>query len=137
MVEHRKVVPGKERPFFFPLRKIISEILIFLLTNVREYGIIYMVGEGSGNEGMGLERLGKELTMRAVSREFAYEKFTGEKHVFESTWVSEGEKWNDGHWFLTLDGAFLTTAETGAEVEEEIKDAIKWFGWVRTNPNYQ
>lgn len=104
---------------------------------MQEYDIIYMVGEESKNEGMGFERPGKEPTMRAIARDFVYEKFTGKKHVFESTWVSTGEKWSDGYGILTLDGAFLATAESSTELKEELEDAIKWFGWVRTNPNYQ
>ena len=60
----------------------------------------------------------------------AYEKHTGEPHDFEAFSKNDG----GAPYVVLLDGAFLDTAESGQEIHDEIADAIKWFGWVRTNP---
>ena len=61
----------------------------------------------------------------------AYEKYTGESHLFE---VFHREIKGAAPFVIMLDGTFLSTAEIGTEIGEEIEDTIKWFGWSRTNP---
>ncbi len=63
----------------------------------------------------------------------AYEKYTGECHHFEA--------WNvkimgAAPYTIFLDGSFFATAESGAEIGDEIEKTITWFGWTRTNPNF-
>ena len=54
---------------------------------------------------------------------------TGERHTFEAYAKTTGAPY-----IVMLDGAFLATCESGAEIGEEIEDTIRWFNWQRTCP---
>lgn len=61
----------------------------------------------------------------------AYEKYTGEAHLFE---VLKSKIKNSAPYVIFLDGSFFATAENGAGIGDEIESTITWFGWTRTNP---
>lgn len=67
----------------------------------------------------------------------AYEP-DGTAHTFEafSTYKKTPgfRGYNGAPYTVLLDGAFLATCESGAEIGEEIEDTIRWFGWQRTCP---
>ncbi len=66
-----------------------------------------------------------------ISVHTAYEKTTGEKHIFELYKKDEGAPY-----YVSLDGAFAATAESRKEAVDEILDTIRWYGWIRENPNF-
>ena len=61
----------------------------------------------------------------------AYESYGGTPHLFE---VFENKTSGAAPYVIMLDGAFLSTAENGLEISDEIESTVKWFGWKRSNP---
>lgn len=61
----------------------------------------------------------------------AYENHDGTRHIFETY---RQKITGAAHYVIMLDGAFLATAESGADASNEIKSTINWFNWKSTNP---
>ncbi len=62
-----------------------------------------------------------------------YEKHDGTPHIFEA--FRQNIR-GAAPFVIMLDGAFLTTAENGSEISDEIESTIEWFGWSRSNPMF-
>ena len=61
-----------------------------------------------------------------IYKETYYEAYEGAAHTFEAfTHSADGA----APYVILLDGSFLATAESGAEIAEEIADTVRWFGW--------
>ena len=61
-----------------------------------------------------------------------YERHTGEAHVFEVFKTIKPKE--AAPYMVMLDGAFLATAESQQEAEDEIKAAVQWFDWTYVGP---
>lgn len=78
------------------------------------------IQQATGREGKKMEKIYKR---------YAYEQHTGERHVFEAYRQLVGAPY-----VIMLDGSFLTTAESGREIADEIEETIKWYGWAQGSP---
>ena len=61
----------------------------------------------------------------------AYEKLDGTRHIFETY---RQKIRGAAPYVIELDREFLATAESGADVSDEIESTIQWFNWTTTNP---
>ena len=68
-----------------------------------------------------------------IHKTSAYEKYDGTRHIFETY---RQKITGAAPYVIILDGAFLATAESGADVSSEIKSTINWFNWTSTNPAF-
>lgn len=61
-----------------------------------------------------------------IYKQTYYEAQGDAAHIFEAfTHRAAGA----APYVILLDGSFLATAESGAEIAEEIADTVRWFGW--------